>query len=396
MSRIISHWRVLFTNSREVKILFALGAVHFSHLLDFMILMPISTLLMTSLDINITQYGYLISTYLAGACLFTFIGFFYIDRFDRKKIFTLTLLGFFSSLLLSAFAVNFTMLLLIRFVVGAFAGLSNSLLFSSVGDLIEEDKRSKAIGWIAIAYSVATIIGVPLGVLISKFLSWRILYILLAVLGFGILYFLHRFYPKFNHRAAATAATKKANPLHHFFIFFLMTGQFLIIPFLAPFMMINQELSEIKVSLSYSYAGLASIFIFPFIGKLSDQIGKNKILCYILILLMVLIVYVTHLLSAPDAILISLISSYIVVSGCVMIPANSLMTSLIAADKRGGFMSLVSSIQYFSLGLASFVGSLIIQTNTSNKILNYASLGYVALFCCLAVLLILLKLNLTN
>lgn len=71
--------------AREWVILLVLGGVQISHILDFMILMPLGPQFMRLFAIGPTQFGFLVSIYTFSAAAVGFAAAFFIDRFDRKK-----------------------------------------------------------------------------------------------------------------------------------------------------------------------------------------------------------------------------------------------------------------------------------------------------------------------
>ena len=70
--------------NKEKALLFTLAVIQFSHITDFMILMPLGPQLMEAFEISPSQFALLVSTYTFSAGLSGFIGAFFIDRFDRK------------------------------------------------------------------------------------------------------------------------------------------------------------------------------------------------------------------------------------------------------------------------------------------------------------------------
>jgi predicted MFS family arabinose efflux permease len=60
-----------------------------------------------------------------------------------------------------------------------------------------------------------------------------------------------------------------------------------------------------------------------------------------------------------------------------MVPAMALITSLPKAQDRGAFMSINSSLQYISGGIAAAIGGMIIEQKTANSPLEHFNLlGY--------------------
>ena len=75
------------------------------------------------------------------------------------------------------------------------------------------------------------------------------------------------------------------------------------------------------------------------------------------------------------------------ISGRV-IPAITIITSTAKPQNRAGFMSINSSVQQFSAGIASFIAGLIVIEGPNGEILNYDWVGYFALFMSIIAILI--------
>jgi DHA1 family inner membrane transport protein len=81
-------------SKKEKLILFVLAAAQFTHIVDFMIMMPLGPQLMRIFNISPQQFSYLVASYTFSAGIFGFLGAFVIDRFDRKTAFTIAYIGF--------------------------------------------------------------------------------------------------------------------------------------------------------------------------------------------------------------------------------------------------------------------------------------------------------------
>ena len=70
---------------RERLTLLTLAAVQFTHLLDYMILMPLGSHLMRMFAINPAQFTHLVAAYGFAAAVTGFAGGFLMDRLDRRR-----------------------------------------------------------------------------------------------------------------------------------------------------------------------------------------------------------------------------------------------------------------------------------------------------------------------
>ena len=90
-----SDTKILSSLSRpELLLLFLLAMVQFTHIMDFMIVMPMGPQLMRLFEITPRQFGFLVSAYTYTAGIAGIAGAFFIDRFDRKKALLIAYIGF--------------------------------------------------------------------------------------------------------------------------------------------------------------------------------------------------------------------------------------------------------------------------------------------------------------
>jgi predicted MFS family arabinose efflux permease len=90
-----------------------------------------------------------------------------------------------------------------------------------------------------------------------------------------------------------------------------------------------------------------------------------------------MIIFFTHLSISPlwEIIVVNIVLFAGLMSR--MVPATALMTAVPATDDRGAFMSINSSIQQLSGGVASIVaGAIIVQHSSQGPLENYDLLGY--------------------
>src|SRR4051812_35567270 len=69
----------------EFALLLTLAAVQFTHIVDFMIMMPLGPQFMRLFDIGPQSFGFLVSAYTFAAAASGFMAAFWIDRFDHKR-----------------------------------------------------------------------------------------------------------------------------------------------------------------------------------------------------------------------------------------------------------------------------------------------------------------------
>ena len=110
-------------SKKERIIIILLASINFTHILDFMIMMPLGNYLMPFFHISPKQFSFLVASYPITAFISGFTAAFFVDRFDRKKILVFAYIGFLLGTLACGFAPNYGMLLAARTLTGLFGGL---------------------------------------------------------------------------------------------------------------------------------------------------------------------------------------------------------------------------------------------------------------------------------
>jgi predicted MFS family arabinose efflux permease len=156
----------------EARLLLALAAIQFVYVADFMVMSPLGPVLMRTFGIGPGEFGLLVSVYTFSAAAAGFLGALFVDRFDRRRV-LLVLFGIYVAALLgAAFAPGYPMLLAARALGGAAGGLMGATVYTVIADQIPEERRGAATGMVMSAFSLATIAGVPIGLLFAGWFGW--------------------------------------------------------------------------------------------------------------------------------------------------------------------------------------------------------------------------------
>ena len=82
----VSRMTASLSPRRELWLLLTLAGIQFTHILDFMIMMPLGPQFTRIFAITDAQFGLLVSAYTFAAGASGLLASTYIDRFDRKKL----------------------------------------------------------------------------------------------------------------------------------------------------------------------------------------------------------------------------------------------------------------------------------------------------------------------
>jgi MFS family permease len=132
-----------------------------------------------------------------------------------------------------------------------------------------------------------------------------------------------------------------------------------------------------KLPLLYFITGIFSMAAGPFIGRLSDVIGTYRVFLIGSVLAIAIIVYYTNLGITPLWFVILL--NTILMMGVLsrMISSSALITAIPTQSERGAFMSINSSVQQLSGGIASIAAGLIVIQSADGKLRHYNTVGYI-------------------
>jgi MFS transporter, DHA1 family, inner membrane transport protein len=376
---------------KERLLIFVLAAIQFTHIMDFMIMMPLGPQLMRLFNINPTQFGLIVSAYTFSAGVSGFLGAFLIDRFDRKKAVQFMYLGFTVGTIACALAPNYMLLVLARALAGMFGGVMSALILSIVGDTFTYERRASAMGAVMAAFSFASVLGVPFGLYLANTFSWHAPFFFIGGLGVIVFVLITLVIPQMNAHVkkdikpsspiqVITNITSNPNQLRALlFMVLLMFGQFSIIPFISPYMVKNVGFTEHQLMYIYLIGGGLTIFTSPLIGKMADKYGKPKVFTIFALLTVIPLFLITNMPQIAIGWALLVTSMFFVTVGGRMIPAMTMITSTVKPQNRGSFMSINSSVQQLSASLASFIAGAIVMENADGKMDYYNVVGYIAI-----------------
>jgi predicted MFS family arabinose efflux permease len=392
---------------REQLILLSLSGIQFTHILDFMIMMPLGPQLLRTLHIDTHEFGLLLSSYTFAAAASGLLAATYVDRFDRRRLMLVLYSLFIVATLCCGLAPNFTFLLIARALAGAFGGILGALVQTMVADIIPFERRGQAMGTVMSAFSLSTVAGVPLGLFLANHLGelgWRAPFFFIVLLSFGFLAIGYRLLPPLTRHLQGEragnvfqqiyAVAREPNHLRAFFFMALMMlMSFGVIPYIPLYYTANVGMTESFITLVYLCGGMATFFTSRLIGKLADRHGKLRTFQWVALLSFAPVLITTHLVPVPWwLVLINATVFFILVPGR-MIPGMAMITASAAPQVRGTFMSLNSSMQMMSSGLASLISGLIISRNALGQIEHFNIVGYLSIACGLLSLWLVRKLR---
>jgi len=356
-------------------------------ILDFMLMSPLGAVIMPALNVSPAQFGTVVSAYAFAAGISGFLTAGFADRFDRKKLLLFFYAGFVAGTAWCGLAQSFESLLVARIVTGLFGGVIGSVVLAIATDLFPPQMRGRVMGFIQTAFAASQILGIPIGIYLSNRWNWHVPFLALVVVGLiaGLLIAMYM-KPVADHLTQRQERSAFGHLFHtlaeqrHLLSFisvlFLATGGFMLMPFSSAFTVNNLGISLDHLPIIYLITGIATIFVGPIVGKLSDAWGKMRVFYMGTTLTIIMVVIYTHL--GPTSLAVVTLINVVLFVGIFsrMIPFQALMSQVPAATHRGSFNAVNASISQLAGGLASLVAGHIVQQGADGKIHNYEIAGY--------------------
>jgi predicted MFS family arabinose efflux permease len=372
----------------EWVLIIALMAVQFTHMVDFVIIMPLGDRLMKELKITTEQFGFIVSTYAIAAGLASLVASLAMDRFDRKSVLLTMYAGFGISTLFCGLAPNYEYLLIARTLAGIFGGLSTVSIMAVIGDVFPPEKRGRVMGAITASFGIASIVGIPLGLVLSNLYGRGAPFIALAAFSIPVWvigYF--RMPPVKGHLSIARSnpfnelilAARNPNHLRAFaFTFFLVIGTFTVVSFIPTYLKKLNGWSEDDLAIIYGIAGLSTLLGMNVIGQLADRMQRLLLFRIFGTAALVLGIIITNLPETPLYVAAAAMSAFMVCATGRFVPAQAMIIGVAEPRVRGAFMSLNNAVQHLATGTASTVAGFMVGQTADGKLTGFPLVGLFA------------------
>lgn len=372
----------------EVFVIAILTILQFSIILDFMVLSPLGPILRPALNISPSQFGIVVAAYAISAGLSGLLAAGFADKYDRKKLLLFFYTGFIIGTLFCGLAPTYNLLLAARIFTGIFGGVIGSITFAIVTDLFPIEVRGRVMGFLQMAFASSQVLGLPIGLYFANKWGWHSPFIMIVlvslVVGIAIVIYLKPIDAHLKiktERNAFVHLAKTVSNTTYLKTFaattLLATGGFMMMPFGADFGVNNLKLTLDQLPVLYMVTGIASMILGPLIGRASDGWGKYKMFVAGSILMIFIVIIYCNLGPTPIWLVMGLNIVMFAGISARMISSQALVSAVPEHTDRGAFMSLNSSTQQISGGIASYIAGMIVVQAPSGELLHYDTLGYV-------------------
>jgi len=310
------------------------------------------------------------------------------DRFDRKAVLLTMYAGFALSTLFCGLAGTYEWLLVSRTLAGAFGGTAAVALMSVIGDVFPPEKRGRATGAVISSFAVASIAGLPAGLMLAEWFGRGAPFVALAGLSVAVWVFAsvklppirgHLTAERPNRWAEFAEVVRHRDHIGAFaFSFFLVLGTFTVASFIGPYLTATNGWTESQLSQIYFVAGICTLVGMTAVGRLADHLPRLPLFRVLGFAALVMAIVVTNLPAVPLWVAVLVMSGFMVFAAGRMVPVQAMLLGVAAPKNRGAFMSLNTSVQHAATGLAPLIAGSLVTVTPDGGMTGYPMVGWVA------------------
>ncbi|MBT9164751.1 MAG: Bacillibactin exporter [candidate division WS2 bacterium] len=151
---------------------------------DQMVMSPVIPFIQKEFAIGDKEIGFVGSAFTLVAAVVTLIWGYLSDKYPRKLLLISAILIGEIPCLLTAFATNYTQLLVLRVLTGIGIGAMVPIAFSILGDLFTEKQRPRAQAWYQMMGGMGVLVGMVVAGFVGPTYGWRLPFIIVSVPNF--------------------------------------------------------------------------------------------------------------------------------------------------------------------------------------------------------------------
>ena len=236
----------------------------------------------SSLAIPVPVAGQLISAaalmMALGAPVFATV----VAGWDRRRLLALTMVWYALLLGLCALTQDFATLMLLRVLAVMSPAIFTPQAASCVGLLVPPEQRGRAITLVFLGWSVASVLGMPLGAWIGGTLGWRSAFLFVAGLSLVSAVWVWRAMPDgVRPPALSRAAWGEVLQSRALMICLAVTllysaGQFVLFSYFAPYYKALLQVTPLQLSLLFAWFGMFGLIGNVIMSRHIDRLGAPR------------------------------------------------------------------------------------------------------------------------
>lgn len=236
----------------------------------------------SSLAISVATAGQLIAAAAAVMCVGAPLLASLVAGWDRRRLLALSLLWYAAFLGLSALMPSFGSLLIVRVLTVISPAIFTPQAAACVGLLVPPEQRGRAITFVFLGWSVASVLGMPIGAFIGGTLGWRSAFGVVALLSLISAGWVWRVMPDgIKPPALSRAAWGEALRSPVLMLTVAVTllysaGQFVLFSYFAPYFKALVQITPLQLSLLFAWFGVFGLLGNIVMSRRIDRMGAPR------------------------------------------------------------------------------------------------------------------------
>ncbi|MGH8795704.1 MAG: MFS transporter [Caldimonas sp.] len=238
--------------------------------------------LAASLHVSVARAGQLIAIAAVVMCFGAPLLAGWVGGFDRRRLLAAALLWYAAGHALSALMPSYAALWPVRALTVLGAAVFTPQAAAAIGHIAPIAERGRAITFIFIGWSVASIAGIPIASVLGDSFGWRIAFATIALISLVAAIWVHAVMPNGVKPKALTLADWKGvlrNPVLMAMVFVTAlsgAGQFTLLSYFAPYFKIALHAGTAQISLLFFWFGLFGVIGNMLVSRWIDPLGANR------------------------------------------------------------------------------------------------------------------------
>jgi predicted MFS family arabinose efflux permease len=284
---------------------------------------------------------------------------------ERKQLLLGSMLLFVAANVLAAVSTSFAVLMIARILAACGAALYTPTALAIAVLLSPAEKRGRALALVLAGLTVATVLGVPLGILIGTQLSWQATFLVISVLGFLAIIGMVTLFPAVvkppvvSLKARLTLLRRPVLIVMLLNLLLWQISAFVLYAYLGPLLQNITHLSGLAITGIFLLFGLANAFGNMIGGYSTDRWGATPTLAIALIVLTI----TQFLLPWAAASVIGIVIVVFVwgLAGWMLVSPQQHRVIAQAPEFANVVLSLNGSFIYLGIGAGAALGGFVLQ-----------------------------------
>ncbi len=245
------------------------------------------------LQISVAQAGLLITAGSVLMCLSAPIFATVLAKHDRRKLLTWVMLWYGATHALCIVMPSFDGILWIRVFAMIAPAIFTPQAAACIGKMASPDRRGRAITFVFLGWSVASVLGMPTAAWMGEVYGWRVVFGTLSVLSVISAIWVYQVLPKGLHppvmSLAAWRQTFASKPLMFTVLVTIVSasGQFVLTAYFAPYFKQTLSTTPAELSLLFGWFGACGLMGNMLVSRYIDRIGPASAVNICLLLMSV-------------------------------------------------------------------------------------------------------------